>query len=274
MRTTRRGVHRILGIVAVLVTLSAIAVPAASADPGDPVEARLRRIERDVHRHHARIERTHARLRTVARRTRIAAHRARHRAVLARRIARRTTSTRSLTDRVRLAERRRGALRREAARLRRGLTRDRRAMDRLRSAERSATRLLWRRRPIGVCPVRGAGAISDDFGAARWDDGQHHAHQGNDITAPVGAPIVAPFDGVASASRSDLGGMTVRVTGASGYAANAHLSAYGTLGPVRAGTVVGYVGTTGNAQGSHDHFEWHPANGAAVDPYPYLNAVC
>jgi len=50
----------------------------------------------------------------------------------------------------------------------------------------------------------------------------------------------------------------------------------GTLGKVTTGTIVGYVGNSGDAinSASHDHFEWHPGNGAAVDPFPYLNAVC
>jgi murein DD-endopeptidase MepM/ murein hydrolase activator NlpD len=64
------------------------------------------------------------------------------------------------------------------------------------------------------------------------------------------------------------------VYGARGFVYNAHLVAYGQLGAVGAGTVIGYVGATGDAGGPHDHFEWHPNNGAAVDPYPFLSAVC
>ena len=60
----------------------------------------------------------------------------------------------------------------------------------------------------------------------------------------------------------------MRVTGPRGYVYNAHLSSYGTLGSVRAGTVIGYVGATGDATTAHDHLEWHPYGGAAVDPNP------
>jgi murein DD-endopeptidase MepM/ murein hydrolase activator NlpD len=124
--------------------------------------------------------------------------------------------------------------------------------------------------PFQRCPVAGSVSVSDNFGDIR----DMPIHQGIDIGAPTGAPIVAPFDGNAVASSSDLGGMQVKIYGAGGYVYNAHLSAYGKLGSVRTGDVVGYVGMTGNATAPHNHFEWHPGDGGAVDAFMYLAAVC
>lgn len=128
---------------------------------------------------------------------------------------------------------------------------------------------------LQVCPVDMPHAYSDDFGAPRWAGG-FHLHQGNDIFAPEGTAIRAPFDGKAVEAENTLGGLAVKVYGDGGYVYNAHLSAYGKLGRVTVGTIIGYVGNTGDAIDSapHDHFEWHPNGGDAVDPYPYLNAVC
>jgi murein DD-endopeptidase MepM/ murein hydrolase activator NlpD len=129
--------------------------------------------------------------------------------------------------------------------------------------------------PLQRCPVAGSVTIADNFGI--WHDhGKDggHVHQGSDMGAATGTPIVAPFDGNAVADPSEEGGYGVKVYGDAGYVYNAHLSAYGKLGAVKAGDVIGYVGMTGNATGPHDHFEWHPGDGAAVDPYMYLVAVC
>jgi murein DD-endopeptidase MepM/ murein hydrolase activator NlpD len=146
-------------------------------------------------------------------------------------------------------------------------------------AKRRAEELVQRSQIIGgvlqLCPVDPPRAYSDDFGSPRWTGG-YHPHQGNDIFAPAGTPIRAPFDGVAEDATNEIGGLSVKVFGAEGYVYNAHLSAFGELGPVTTGTVIGFVGATGNAQGTspHDHFEWHPGGGAATNPFPYLNAVC
>ncbi|MBI4260692.1 MAG: peptidoglycan DD-metalloendopeptidase family protein [Actinobacteria bacterium] len=128
--------------------------------------------------------------------------------------------------------------------------------------------------PLFLCPVQPPYGYSSTFGDPRSGG---RTHQGNDIFAPAGNAVYAPFDGTASdATNWPLGGISVKVYGADGYTYGAHLSALGKLGSVKAGDVVGYVGNTGNASSTapHLHFEWHPGGGNAVDPYPYLNEVC
>ncbi|HJS27016.1 MAG TPA: peptidoglycan DD-metalloendopeptidase family protein [Actinomycetota bacterium] len=132
-------------------------------------------------------------------------------------------------------------------------------------------------RPFGVCPLDGPHAISDSFGIMHHHskkEGGTHVHQGVDIAAATGTPIIATFDGEAVESSNSIGGMSVKVMGEYGYTYNAHLREFGQLGPVEQGDVIGYVGTTGNASGPHLHFEWHPDDGEAVDPYDFLLLVC
>jgi murein DD-endopeptidase MepM/ murein hydrolase activator NlpD len=126
-----------------------------------------------------------------------------------------------------------------------------------------------------VCPVDAPHYIHSDFGEIVHVEGvEPHVHMGNDIEAPSWTPIRAPFDGYAWASYSPLGGSQVRVRSDRGYVFNAHLIAYGDLGWVGAGTVIGYVGATGDSTASHDHFEWHPWDGGAVDPHYLLTLAC
>ena len=145
------------------------------------------------------------------------------------------------------------------------------------------------RDPFERCPVVGPVYYNDDFGERRTVGG-YHPHWGNDMGAPTGRPIRAPFDGLAVAHADDwFAGRNVTVVGVDGYVRNDHLSRFGHLGFVKAGAIIGYVGSTGDARGPHDHFEWHPwvvpsprhraPSGFslimdAIDPYPFLNAAC
>jgi murein DD-endopeptidase MepM/ murein hydrolase activator NlpD len=124
---------------------------------------------------------------------------------------------------------------------------------------------------IQRCPVAGPNSFVDSFGWPRVG----HTHQGIDLIAPYGTPIVAAHPGSVSRSSSSSGGLQAYVHGSGGYTFYAHLSGYAASGSVAAGTVIGYVGSTGNAGSTnHLHFELHPGGGAAVNPYQLLVAVC
>lgn len=125
---------------------------------------------------------------------------------------------------------------------------------------------------LQVCPVAGPNSFVDSFGWPRVG----HSHQGIDLISPFGTPIVAAHPGTVSRSSSSSGGLQAYVYGSGGYSFYAHLSSYSSAsGSVGAGTVIGYVGSTGNAGSTnHLHFEWHPGGGAAVNPYQMLLAVC
>jgi len=125
-----------------------------------------------------------------------------------------------------------------------------------------------------ICPVQGPHSFSNDWGAPRPGG---RSHQGNDILAPRGTPVVASVSGVASANSNSLGGIAYFLHGSDGNTYyGAHLQGYGQLGSVQAGTVIGYVGNTGDAAGgpTHLHFEIHPGGGPAVNPYPTLIKYC
>jgi peptidoglycan LD-endopeptidase LytH len=126
-----------------------------------------------------------------------------------------------------------------------------------------------------MCPVDGPVHFTDTWGAARSGG---RSHQGVDMLAARGTPTVAPVSGEVQHRGSSLGGLSWYVYGDNGNMYyGTHLSAYENqgVGWVEAGTVIGYVGDTGNARGTpHLHFEVHPGGGAAVNPYPYVVEAC
>jgi peptidoglycan LD-endopeptidase LytH len=125
---------------------------------------------------------------------------------------------------------------------------------------------------LQTCPVAGPVTFVDTWGAARSGG---RRHKGVDMMSPRGTPVVAPVPGRVEHRGNSLGGLSYHLSGDDGhYYYGTHLSAYGQGGRVGVGTVIGYVGATGNATTPHLHFEVHPHGGGAANPYPYVRAVC
>lgn len=133
-----------------------------------------------------------------------------------------------------------------------------------------------------VFPVAGEVEFIDSWGYPRMSGTSHaHWHQGTDIFATRGTPLLAVEDGVLDrVGVGTLGGNKLWVRGDSGteyyYAHLAGFAAGMVEGRrVAAGEVVGFVGDTGNARGTppHLHFEVHPGGLGPVNPYPLLSAA-
>lgn len=132
-----------------------------------------------------------------------------------------------------------------------------------------------------VFPLAGAftyGGADGGFGAPR----RGHRHQGHDLSASEGTPVVAPRGGVVRAVQYQAAGaghyVVLRGEGENRDYVFMHLRA-GSI-PVRAGERVrtgqrlGEVGNTGRSFGAHLHFEvwvggWY-SGGRPVDPLPLL----
>jgi murein DD-endopeptidase MepM/ murein hydrolase activator NlpD len=137
---------------------------------------------------------------------------------------------------------------------------------------------LWRepippRVRIPVLGVREA-ALVDTWGAARSEG---RSHEGIDIFAPRGTPVVSATRGIVlMVGTNRLGGRVVEVLGP-GLVMHyyAHLDRPADLRPgqlVQPGDVLGYVGDTGNARGTpcHLHYGMYVPPHHAVDPYIFL----
>lgn len=117
-------------------------------------------------------------------------------------------------------------------------------------------------------------AIANTWHAPR---GTGRLHEGQDIFAPRGTPVFSATKGfVYKIGENNLGGQTVSVIGSGGRVYYyAHLDSYAPgleVGDrVSTRTVLGFVGTTSNAQGTppHLHFGVYTFNGA-INPLPLL----
>ena len=123
-----------------------------------------------------------------------------------------------------------------------------------------------------VCPVAGSSSYHDGWGNPRSGG---RRHEGVDMMASTGTPLVAVVSGSVTFKQNSLGGNAVWLRGSNGDSYYyAHLSSFeGSSRSVGQGEVIGYVGSTGNAGVPHLHFEVHPGGGAAVNPYPYVVAA-
>jgi murein DD-endopeptidase MepM/ murein hydrolase activator NlpD len=129
-------------------------------------------------------------------------------------------------------------------------------------------------------PILGAhsyGSSGAVFGAGR----SGHTHQGQDVMAACGAPLVAARGGrVQMSTWDDAAGNYVVIDGKGSpydfmYAHLAEPSPLQEGESVRTGQPIGVVGTTGSSSGCHLHFEMWSApgwyeGGSPFDPLPYL----
>jgi len=125
-------------------------------------------------------------------------------------------------------------------------------------------------------PVEGQEIISP-FGLRQlpWEE-NGRLHEGVDIAAPLGSPVLAAADGVVvDAGRSDTYGRFVKLAHAEGLTTlYAHMGAVGDdIAPgraVKAGQPVGQIGSSGTSTGPHLHLEIRDRKGRPLNPGLFL----
>jgi murein DD-endopeptidase MepM/ murein hydrolase activator NlpD len=131
------------------------------------------------------------------------------------------------------------------------------------------------RSPGWFCPISSPVRFEDTYGEGR-NGGRRHL--GVDLTAPMGTPTVAPVSGTVRYSKDAAGGLSWHLDGDDGvYYYGTHLSKFGSVtGRVEQGTVIGYVGMSGNASLPHLHLEIHPGGitAPAINPTPTAARYC
>jgi len=131
-----------------------------------------------------------------------------------------------------------------------------------------------------VCPVKGSVRIGQGWGAPR--DGGRRWHQGIDLLAPAGTPLVAVASGhISRLSNLDRGrgGISLwlrDLRGTAYYYAHNHHNLVHLGQQVQTGQQIALVGTTGNARGGppHLHFQIHPNGGPPVSPDAVVRRWC
>jgi len=131
--------------------------------------------------------------------------------------------------------------------------------------------------PNFFCPVQGGASFIDSWGFPRSGG---RRHKGVDMFNSRNTPLIAVVDGRIKFSSNSLGGRSTHLYAADGTVyyythLEAHPSNVSSGQYVKAGTVVGYLGNSGNARytSPHLHFEIRPG-GVAVNPYPTVRHYC
>jgi len=132
--------------------------------------------------------------------------------------------------------------------------------------------------PVLINPVYGASnkSIGSFYGASR-DNGKR-SHEGVDIFAPKGTPIIAPTDGhITRVGLNKLGGKVVWMKdtrrGHSYYFAHLDSQMVKPGMRVHQGHVLGLVGNTGNARRTPPHLHFGIYQSGSKDPLYYIKQV-
>lgn len=128
---------------------------------------------------------------------------------------------------------------------------------------------------FAVFPVQGKNsrAIQSAWGDVR--DAGRRSHEGVDIFAARGTPVLAPVDGVVTAVRNrGLGGKQVWVRDRERnwnlYFAHLDSQLVSNLQRVNPGDTLGLVGNTGNARTTAPHLHFGIYQNGAINPYPAI----
>lgn len=121
--------------------------------------------------------------------------------------------------------------------------------------------------PVQGWLIRDYGIHKDPF------TGLMRMHEGIDIAAPIGTPIVAPAHGTVKFAGARSGfGLTVEIDHGYGFSTRyAHCQRIKAAldQKVKRGEVIAYVGNTGKSTGPHLHYEVHVSQ-TPVDPVDYI----